>query len=151
MIKFTVVSPKNRLLALIFIGGALIFPVNLLRISILHGSFFLVLWGGIFFFSVIHQCFIKSIEISSKGVRYSTLFKTMEMTWDEIAIIGIGYVPIKGPGKKPWIYFSGDRVAISTLTPRLVNERFYIMNYRQSVIDEIRKYWQNNIVGLDSI
>lgn len=150
MARFNVINPVYGVIGSIFFSLILFaLPVIILLVGYtLYGIGSLLIGAIIFFFASIHHFFIKKIEVNSKGVTYSTLFKKVEMTWNEIGLIGIGYVPIRGPGKKPWIYFSADPVAISALTPHMINERFFMMNYRENVIAEIKKYWHKEIVGL---
>ena len=151
--RFLVVKPAYGVMALIIIGILFLTLPVLMLINgfFLAGSLFLILWAFVFFFGVIHNCFIKSIIINAEGVRYITLFKSFEMKWKDIELIGIGFVPIKKPGAKPWIYFSSDKVALSTLTSNMISDRFLMINYRKNVIDEIKKYWASEITGLENL
>lgn len=150
--KFLVVKPEYGVMALIIFGMFFLALPVLMLINgfLLVGLLFLILWAFVFFFGVIHNCFIKSIVINAEGVRYITLFKSFEMKWKDIELIGIGFVPIKKPGAKPWIYFSADKVALSTLTSNMINDRFFMMNYRKNAIDVIKKYWASEITGLEN-
>ena len=150
--RFLVVKPTYGIITSIFIGISIALPIIMLINGFtLVGLLFLILWAFVFFFGVIHNCFIKSIVINAEAVSYITLFNKLELKWKDIEIVGIGYVPIKKPGAKPWIYFSADKVAISALTPSMTNSRFFMMNYRKDVIDVIKRYWPNDINGLENV
>jgi hypothetical protein len=97
------------------------------------------------------HCFTKTIEIDRNGVNYKTFLKCFEMTWDEIKIIGIGYVPIKAPGRKPWLYFAADGISMPMLNAKMINSKFFMVSYRKEIEEEIRKYWSGDIDGLDGI
>ena len=72
------------------------------------------------------------------------------MSWDEIKIVGIGYMPIKQPGRPKMIYFSADGISCPILYGRVVDKSFYMINYRKMIVEEIRKYWLKEIDGLES-
>lgn len=153
MKRFNVVRPLYAIIASFYFGILVpILPVVFIFNGLVTaGATCLLLWAVIVFFAVIHNCYINRIEISSKGVNYITLFKRYSLKWTEISIIGVGYVPIKKLGTKPWIYFSANNVPVVSLTANMVNERFFMMNYRESVIEVIKQYWPYDIIGLDNL
>jgi hypothetical protein len=147
--SFFVVRPSHTVLALLYFGSMIILPVILLRNGLLgYGFIFFVLWFAAFF-GMVHHCLFRKIIVSAYGIKYKTLFKSYEMTWQEIKRIGLGYIPFKTPGRKPWIYFSDVPVSMPMLTARSINKKFFMISYRQKIIDEVRKYWDYGIDGLD--
>lgn len=148
--KFSMVKPSIAVMSLLFIGVMLIVPIYILYLGeLLYGVIFLAVWlftfGGMFI-----QCILKKIEIGEKGVKFTSLTKKYEMSWNEIRIIGIGFIPIKAPGKQPWIYFSADGLSTPMLSGNLINDKFFIVSYRKKIEDAIRMYWTDNIDGLDN-
>lgn len=149
MKRFNVVKPSITILTTIIFG--VIFPllpiVLILHGFIISGISFLVLWLFNFFFAVIHNCYIKHIIIDCKGITYRSMFNNYHMRWDEIASIGILYMPIKAPGIKPWIYITNIDIPIISINPRMANDNFFMLNYRKEIILEILKYWKGEIKG----
>jgi hypothetical protein len=74
-----------------------------------------------------------------------------EMCWEEIKSIGIGYYPIRGQGRQPWIYFSADSIFCPVLNPKMVHEKFFMVQYRTEIIDIIRVHWRGDIAGINSV
>jgi len=147
---FRVVKPGFTVLFMIVFGATIVLPVIMfLWTSVWYGLFFLAIWA-MGYALIINQCLIKRIEIDKSGVAYKTLTKNYKMSWDEIKIVGFGYLPIKAPGAKPWIYFAADGVSCPVLNAAMVNDKYFMVNYRQKIVDEIRKYWLKEIDGLDS-
>lgn len=115
-----------------------------------YGLIFLAVWL-LAFGGMVIQCLIKKVEIEKTGVKFTSLVKRYEMSWDEIKIIGIGFIPIKAPGRQPWIYFAADGVSMPMLNAKMINSKFFMVSYRKKIEDVIRIYWTGNIDGLDAI
>jgi len=147
--SFKMVKPSHSVLALLFFGLGLILPIALLLSGeILSGIAFLILFLSVLS-AMIERCLFRNIKICEKGITYIRLNKQNFMGWDEIKIVGIGYIPIKAPGKNPWLYFATDGVSCPMLNGRMVNEKFFMVSYRKSVEVAVRLYWKNDIDGLD--
>ena len=149
---FRVVKGKIAVFAITFVGVGSAMPIfTFMWGYYLEGILYSFIWL-IAFIGMIEQCLVKRIIIDSDGIRYVTLFKQYKMAWSEISIIGIGYVPIKAPGRPAWIYFSAiDRYHIPYLSPRSVGEGYFMVHRRQSVIDEVLKYWSGGIMGDNNV
>jgi len=147
--SFYIVKPSHIVISLTYVGCLAFLPIIMfITGAFWYGVIFLIIW--LFsFLGMLYQCLFRKIYISDCGVKYKTLFKSYEMTWDEIKIVGIGYIPIKAPGRKPWIYFSDQPVSIPMLSPRSFNKKFYMVSFRQKIIDEIKKHWDMGIDGFD--
>jgi len=101
--------------------------------------------------SLIDHYLIKSIRICENGVTYISLRKHYFMKWEDIKIVGLGYMPIKRSGASSWIYFATDGVSFPVLYGRKAEEGFLMIMYRKKVEKTIRLYWKGSIDGLDSI
>ena len=149
--KFRIVKPRTAIMVLLFFGAMVILPVLFFVMGELgYGFIFLAVWLASFGI-LVEQCLVKRIEIRESGVRYITLFKSYEMSWEKIKIVGIGYVPMKMPGRKPWIYFAADGISMPMLFANMVGSEFFMVSYCKKVEDAIRMYWTENIDGLDDI
>lgn len=149
--KFRVVRPDIAIVSLLFISSCSILPIFCLVIGELwYGVLFLAVWLFAFGGMVV-QCVVKKIEIGMEGVQYFTLKKRYEMRWEEVKIIGIGYIPMRAPGKQPWIYFAADGISMPMLNSKMVNDKFFMVSYRKKIEESIRMYWAGNIDGLDSV
>jgi len=149
-VKYRIVKPQVASIALIFTGIGIGLPILCFLFGELwYGLIFLVvwLWG---FGGALIQCLVKKVVIGDRGVEYISLIRHYEMSWADIKIIGIGYIPIKAPGRQPWIYFAADGISCPMLNARMINEKFFMVSYRYEIVIEIKKYWQNEIDGLYS-
>ena len=96
------------------------------------------------------NCFIKRLVIGESGVEYKSVITHYKMRWDEIKVIGIGYVPGRGVSLTQWIYIKSGSVSYPTLRIDRINRKLFIIQYRHKIIDEIVKYWPKEILGLCS-
>ena len=96
---------------------------------------------------MVNNCIVKSIVISENGVKYISLFKNYEMTWEEIKVIGITYIPARGSGRPPWLYLAADLLP----NTKSINKRYFLIHYRKDVEQAIRMYWDKEIWGIGSV
>ena len=150
--KFRVIRPLYSIISLsffmvMFLAAILmLFFEETLIIGIVTVVLFLIVS-----YSMIDSFLVRSIVINEYGVEYISIKRKFVMKWDEIKIIGLGYVPIKGPSKKPWIYFAADGISMPMLNAKMVNDKFFMVTYSKKIEDAIRMYWTGNIDGLDSM
>ncbi|EEG76136.1 hypothetical protein [Dethiobacter alkaliphilus] len=88
------------------------------------------------------------IEIDESGVKYVTLFKRYEMSWDDVVTVGISDIFKGRPGWSPCIYFTTDTAPVKYVMLDMIGKEFIMLGYRRSAIEEIRKYWQGDIVNV---
>ena len=152
---FRMVKHSIAVIALAYFGIAFVVSVLIVYFNFIDSMIIvecvLLLLGLCAFAGTIHQCLIKRIVIGETGVEYFTLTKHYTMSWAEIKIIGIGYIPIKAPGRPPWVYFAADGIACAMLNAGSINDKYFMVHYRQAIVDEIKKYWSGEILGLDQV
>ena len=149
--KFILLHPSIAIFGLIIFGLGSLLPIWLIIEGVSGYGLIILLITICGYGVIIHETLVKKVVIDEYGVKYITLRKRYEMTWDEIKIVGIGYIPIKTPGRKPWVYFAANGISFPMLHAKMINEKFFMVGYRKKVEDEIRKYWTQKIDGLDDI
>jgi len=147
--KFRVVKTHVAVMALIFVGIFVFMPVIFYLGELFWAIPLSVLLWLFVIVHMVNNCVIKSLIISENGVKHIDLFKKYEMSWDEISIVGIGYIPIKAPGRPAWICLAADGVSCPMLNARMVNEKFFIIHHRKEVEEAILMYWKERIDGLN--
>ena len=152
--KFRMVKPLYSAIALAFFGIMPIWPMVFIilggNIKIMATGAVLSALGLVVLCATIERCLFRWILICEEGVAYIRLRKSSFMAWDEIKIVGMGYIPIKAPGRPPWLYFSAHGIPCPMLNARMINDNFFMINYRKEVEDAIRLYWKAAIDGIDS-
>ena len=96
------------------------------------------------------NCFIKRLTISESGIEYKSVITHYKISWDEIKIIGIGYIEGRGTGLTQWIYINSGSTSYPPLSVDRINPKLFIIQYRHRIIDEILRYWPKEILGLSS-
>jgi len=144
------IKPRIAILALTFFGVGIFLPIlGVVMRELWYALFFLLIW--LFgFVPMVIQCLVKRIVIDASGVEYITLTKRYKMSWDEIQMVGVGYVPLKRPGSPRWIYFSAIDVSLPLLSAGIINDKYFMVHSRETLIDEIKKYWSREIDGLNA-
>ena len=92
---------------------------------------------------VINVCFNRFLIFDEEGVEYSDPDRSYQMRWEDIGSIG---VTNRSPGFKKWIYFALKEEP--NYVTGEISQDLFVMNYRKSVINEVQKYWPNEINGL---
>jgi hypothetical protein len=153
---FRIANPIKPIVFFLFLGSATLF-VPILAFSqreLVWGLVFLAPYGWFLFIlgRVAVLALVSRLVIGEGGVESITLKKRCKMSWDEIHVVGIGY---DGSYKYPWkprmIYFSADGISAQMIFAEMVNDRFFVIDYRHRIVDEIRKSWPYEIDGLDNI
>lgn len=143
MKRFLVVEPTLAIIGTIFYSISLVVPVLVIYYYKIIGIFMLL----IHLFALgntIYKLLQTKIEISEEGVKYTTPSNQFNMRWSEIGMIGISHY-ISGPRNKLSIYFSVEKEPVFYTTRGMLNEKFFIVNYRKKIIEEIKKYWPYDI------
>lgn len=99
--------------------------------------------GACFVFICYKQLFQKVI-ISSQGVKYETPFTSYELMWIDIKAVGVANFSFLA-SRASWIYFSELDKRIDNISGMKTAPGFIMMNYREPVINEIKKYWHDEI------
>lgn len=89
----------------------------------------------------------RRIIITEEGVIHKTVSNETLMRWDEIKSIG---VPRRSPvsGYQKWIYFSKNEIRLNNVEGIEVSDSFFVVSYRERILDEVRKYWDSEIIGV---
>ncbi|WP_178382824.1 hypothetical protein, partial [Paenibacillus sp. P46E] len=100
--------------------------------------------------SVVYGYFLyfdKKIYFNNEGVKFHSLLKKKFIRWDEVQEVGIVYYsPVAG-------HATANLLCISTqegVTGRkmvVLEECGIYMNYRESLIPILRKYWKGEIIS----
>ena len=97
---------------------------------------------------IIARLFIfRRIIITEEGVTHKTGSKETLLMWSEIKTIGVPRRSIVS-GYNKWIYFSKYEMDNTSVIGTNVNDSFFIVNYRKRILDEIRKHWNSEILGV---
>ena len=147
---FKMVKPSITILAFEFTGSSVLLPM----LGIFMRDFWLTLitmFLWLFALGLVAvQCIAKRTVIDPTGVEYITLTKRYKISWQEIKIVGVGYIQFKRPGSPMWIYFSGLEVSLPMLNANTIGEKYFMVHSRKAIIAEIEKYWTGGIDGLYS-
>jgi len=95
------VKPSITIICLVFLGSGIILPVmGFVTNHLWFATLSLIIWLWGFGGMAIH-CLINRIILDESGIEYMSFTKRYKMSWDEINIIGIGYIPMKQVGRPP--------------------------------------------------
>lgn len=97
---------------------------------------------------MLYNSFARKIELSKKGVQYTSLTKVYQMNWEEIKEIGIAdYTPYNKGGSYPFIFFSKTTGNSLLILNMKINQDYILIRYRKKVISAIEKYWDKEIIN----
>jgi len=144
------IKPSMTIICLSFFGSGITLPImGFVLGELWSATFFLIIWLWCIGLMANH-CLINRIILDESGIEFISFTKRYKMRWDEIKIIGIGYIPLKQVGRPPWIYFAANGVSYPLLSAEMRNDKFFMVHYRKAIVDEIKKYWSKEIDGLNS-
>lgn len=123
-----------------------------LRLQILMCSIQLCLTIGLSWM-LSYGYFSPRFYINHKGVKFIKRDKTYSLEWKDIKSIGLARGYYGSINKKSFIYFDGREIDESlyryeVLNIKHYNEKYFGVQYRKKIVDEIVKYWDEPIQGL---
>ncbi|KGK85827.1 hypothetical protein DP73_18000 [Desulfosporosinus sp. HMP52] len=144
MKKFNVIKPiTGSFFAFAYFG---LFVMSVLFYILIPDFIFLVLLLGtcasFLYFS--YKLLFQKVTISSQGVKYKTPFTSYELIWKDIKAVGVADFSFLA-SRASWIYFSEQDKRIDNISGMKTAPAFIMMNYREPVISEIKKYWHGEI------
>jgi hypothetical protein len=109
--------------------------INYILLIMMFGSFFYLL----------NYYLVRRIVITESGLEYREMFKCIYRSWDDL-IIGVDWYshnPVRVP-LSLWIYFS-ENCDEDPKGDMAIYRAFLRVRYRKRIIDEISKYYSNEI------
>jgi len=99
---------------------------------------------GYFFY----YAFFRKVYIGVDGIMFKTPFVKFHLKWAQIKEIGIGEASKVRGNTIPKIYFSASKVSPHFLHSYKIGNEIIIVDYKDSIIRETRKYWKYSISGV---
>jgi len=115
----------------------------------LYASVSAILWLCVLG-AAIEYFIIRRIVITAQGVEYKSLMRHYEFGWDNIKTISIEYYPMRGEGRPAWICFSTKEYPNHIpYEEKEVHKKPIVAHFRPKLINEVKKYWKQDIYGLN--
>ncbi|MGI6160650.1 MAG: hypothetical protein ACOYJD_01335 [Christensenellales bacterium] len=99
---------------------------------------------------LIYGIYSYNVRIDEKGVEYHKRKEIYSLKWDEIHAIAIYPNPYAKITKSCMICFiGGESYPLLFRNIKQFDEHFFGVQYREQIIHEIQKYWNDTIHGAD--
>lgn len=149
--RFNFLNSKMIITIIIYSSIVACIPIlliKLIQLSLLSSMsillFYMLLLSGVYIIALSRKVYLSEDEVFFRSISESKLF-----SWSELQEIGIVTLsPIRFSASTRYLCFSKEAGKTGRVISRLSKDCIYIQ-YRPSIIKEIRKYWSKEIIGIE--
>lgn len=126
------------------------FDISLIFIFLLLMSIFCI---AVFIRELFWGTYSYKFYIDNRGVKFGKRGQIFELKWEDIKAIGLTRNKYADINKNSFFYFDGrecneNLYRYEELDVKQYNYKYFGVQYRKNIADEIRKYWDEPIQGI---